>query len=193
MCLVLLAVVGINQPLWPSEKKGIVPQVREETLQRMKMHEVRLRPHQLRLEKEIADLEATQEDPAQPAAHLERKIQRHTCTLLGLVVPVLLVLCRQHWQGATAQHTGQGHADPGLLAKACKGVAFLTKPFVLLRAISISMGRTLGDLWALASRLLRLPLKYLHSTTKVFVLCEGNSFLFVLIARNSLCIHLLIS
>lgn len=170
VCLVLLAVVGVNQPLGPSGKNGIAAQDGEETLQRMKVREVTLRLQQLRLEKEIAALEGPREAPAQPAARLERKIQRHTCAVLGLVVPALLMLCRQHWKGAPAEHTAQGDAEPGLLHKACKGVALLTKPFVLLRAISISMGRTGGYLALVASRLVRLPLKFLRSTNKDFVL-----------------------
>lgn len=178
VCLVLLAVVGVNQPLGPSGKNGIAAQDGEETLQRMKVREVTLRLQQLRLEKEIAALEGPREAPAQPAAHLERKIQRHlerkiqrhTCAVLGLVVPALLMLCRQHWKGAPAEHTAQGDAEPGLLHKACKGVALLTKPFVLLRAISISMGRTGGYLALVASRLVRLPLKFLRSTNEDFVL-----------------------
>lgn len=151
MCPVLMAMLGVNHTPRPSEKNGIVPEIREQILQRMKVHEVR-RLHQLRLEKEIADLEATQETLAQLALHLERKIQHHTGAVLGLVVPALLLLRRQPWKGARAEHSGEGDTHPRRLGKAWKGEARLTKPFVLLRAISTSMGRTLRYFCVVASR-----------------------------------------
>lgn len=115
----------------------------------------------------MADLEARQESLAWPLWELERKIQWHTCTVICLVVSAMFMIWRQCRNGGENREEETG---PGLLGKAWKGVAFLTKPFVLLRAICISMGRTGGYLPVFAYRLVELALKLRHSSKKNLVL-----------------------
>ncbi|KAL2298825.1 hypothetical protein Nmel_014431 [Mimus melanotis] len=135
MYLMLMAIVGMKQP---SGKDGIAPEEDKEIVQRMKEREVTLRQHQLCLEQEIAELEARQESLAWPLWELERKIQGYTCIGLGLVVPVVVIVWRQHSSGAQGEHREE--TDLRLLVRAWRGVTFLTKPLVLLRAIPIPMG-----------------------------------------------------
>lgn len=155
--LVLIFIVNINQP---SGKNGISSKHDKEIAQRMKEHEVTLREHQVRLEKEIEDLEAREESLAWPLWELERKIQGHKCIVFCLLVPVVFMIWRQRRNGARGQHREED-TDLGLLGN-MKGVAFLTKPFVLLRAVCISMGRSVGYLPLFANGLVELPLKLLR-------------------------------
>ncbi|XP_023784256.1 uncharacterized protein LOC111930469 [Cyanistes caeruleus] len=155
MCLVLMAVASVRLPLQPKAQQEM------ESLQRMKEREARLRLHRLLLEKEIAALEALeapQEAPAPAAEQQPEEQQRSTAALLALAGPVLLVLGRQRLRGAAAQLPGQGHAGPGLLGTACKGMALLRELLLLLRAMAISMGRALPELRGAAAALLPLPI-----------------------------------
>ncbi|XP_016157380.1 PREDICTED: inositol 1,4,5-trisphosphate receptor-interacting protein-like [Ficedula albicollis] len=136
MYLLLMAIVSMNQP---SGKNGITPEEEKEIVQRMKEREVTLRQHQLCLEQEIAELEARQESLERPLWDLETKIPGHTCTVTCLVVPVVLMVWSHLGNGAPGEHREE-EPNLGLLGKAWRGVAFLKKPFVLLRAIPVPVG-----------------------------------------------------
>ncbi|KAF4803704.1 hypothetical protein TURU_014100 [Turdus rufiventris] len=56
--------------------------------------------------------------------------------------PVVFMIWRQHRNGAPGEHREE-ETNLGLLGKACKGMAFLTKPFVLPSAIHISSAELL--------------------------------------------------
>ncbi|KAJ7411161.1 hypothetical protein WISP_103975 [Willisornis vidua] len=117
MCLVLMAVVSVNQPLFTSEENGIVPENREEIIQRMKEREVNLQFHQWRLEQEIAAQEARQEALERSALELERKIRRYMWKMLSLVIFALMKLCRQHLQEVICQHSREEETDMEVLGK----------------------------------------------------------------------------
>ncbi|KAJ7428474.1 inositol 1,4,5-trisphosphate receptor-interacting protein-like protein [Pitangus sulphuratus] len=96
MYLMLMAVVSVNEPLHSSDKNGVVAENGEEILQRMKEREASLRLHQLRLEQEIADLEAKQKALEMRDLELERKIQQHMFSVLSLVILTLISLWKRN-------------------------------------------------------------------------------------------------
>ncbi|XP_056359460.1 inositol 1,4,5-trisphosphate receptor-interacting protein-like [Oenanthe melanoleuca] len=136
MYLVLMAIVSMNQP---SGKSGSTPEEEEEIVQRMKEREVTLRQHQLCLEQEIAELEARQEAVQWPLWDLETKVPGHSCTVMCLVVPVVFMVWSQPRNEAPGERREE-EPELRLLSRAWRGVAFLKKPFVLLRAIPIPVG-----------------------------------------------------
>ncbi|XP_027506972.1 inositol 1,4,5-trisphosphate receptor-interacting protein-like [Corapipo altera] len=95
MYLMLMAVVGVNEPFF-SDENGVVDENGDEILQRMKERETSLRLHQLRLEQEIADLEAGQKALEMRELELERKIQQHMFSVLSLVILTLISVWRQN-------------------------------------------------------------------------------------------------
>ncbi|TRZ21317.1 hypothetical protein HGM15179_005844 [Zosterops borbonicus] len=133
----------------------------------MEERQVTLGQHQLQLEKEMAELEGRQESLARPQGEEEVKMPWQTqCTVLGLLVPAALVMWRQRRDGARAGEPGEEEPELDFLGKVCQGLAFLTKPFLLLRAIGILMGTAVTCLPFFADGLADLALKPVHSRKK---------------------------
>lgn len=164
--MILLAIVSTSQP---AAKHGVSPEADKEILQRMKERQVTLEQHQLRLEKEIAELEGREESLAWCWCEAENKMRWHMCTVFSLLVPAVLVIWKQRRNGARGDH-GED-TEPGFLGRVCNGVALLTEPFLLLMAICIIVGRAVAVYLPLfVDGLADLALKLVLSRKKKLVL-----------------------